>query len=185
MLQNVYRCLSILWCQVIGSHHAHFETASHFVTRCLYFSVERNTFYDCMNPYSACFSLNNESRKLSYILDLRCTAETIPYCCKHIESIYIYIVQRLCSMIYVEVSVYMYMYMCMYTHMFRVTHNTYCKFDMMYTFSNLCEIQIFTTVFPMCSLLNYGIVNVSDACVLRIVFVSIVWKIGALVLLCQ
>ena len=33
--------------------------------------------------------MNNESRKLSYILDLRCPPETIRYYCKYIESIYI------------------------------------------------------------------------------------------------
>ena len=65
------------------------ETVSHFVLHCLYFTVERNNFYGCIYPYSPYFSLNNESRKLSYILDLRCPPETIRYCCKFIESIHI------------------------------------------------------------------------------------------------
>ena len=65
------------------------ETASHFVLHCPYFMVERNNFYDCINPYSPYFSLNNESWKLSYILDLRCPPQTIRYWCKYIERIYI------------------------------------------------------------------------------------------------
>ena len=44
-----------------------------------------------INLYSPYFSLNNESQKLSYILDLRCPPETIRYDCKFIEYIYIYI----------------------------------------------------------------------------------------------
>ena len=66
------------------------ETVSYFVLHCPYFTVERNVFfYDCVNPYSPYFSLNNESRKLSYLLDLLCPTETIRYCCKYIESVYI------------------------------------------------------------------------------------------------
>ena len=65
------------------------KTVSHFILRCPYFSAERNKFYDCINPYSPNFSLNNASTKLSYILDLRCPPESIRYCCKYIETIYI------------------------------------------------------------------------------------------------
>ena len=65
------------------------ETVSHFVLHCPYFSAERNIFYDCIKPYSPYLSLNSESRKLSYILDVRCPPETIRFCCKYIESIYI------------------------------------------------------------------------------------------------
>ena len=69
--------------------HTEPKTVSHFVLHCPYFSAERNIFYDCIKPYSPYLSLNNESRKLSYILDLRCPPETIRYCCKCIGSIYI------------------------------------------------------------------------------------------------
>ena len=52
------------------------ETVSHFVLHCPYFSIERNNFHDCINPYSPYCWPNNESRKLSYILDLCCSPPT-------------------------------------------------------------------------------------------------------------
>ena len=90
------------------------ETVSHFFLHCPYFTVERNNFYDCINPYSPYFSLNNESRKLSNILDLHCPPETIGYWCKYIESIYIrrerfalwYMWRYLSTCIYIHICIY-------------------------------------------------------------------------------
>ena len=48
------------------------ETVSNFVLHGPYFSAEKNIFYDCIKPFSPYLSPNKESRKLSYILDLRC-----------------------------------------------------------------------------------------------------------------
>ena len=91
------------------------ETVSHFVLHCPYFSAERNIFYDCIKPYSPYLSLNNESRKLSYILDLRCPPETIRYCCKYIESIYIRRERFALWYMWRYISTCVYISICMYT----------------------------------------------------------------------
>ena len=62
-------------------------------------------------------------------------------------------------------------------------HVTYCKYDIKDTvLLNLCE--ILTIMLHMCSLLNYGFVNVVDTCVFCIVFV-IFGKPVLFGLLCQ
>ena len=109
----------------------------------------------------------NESRKLSYILDLRCPPETIRYCCKYIESIYIsrerfalwYMWRYISTYVCISICI----YMCsaeiirlkarMSQNILQIRYRVYC-------FLELCEIQILTIMLHMCSLLNYGFVNV-------------------------
>ena len=113
-----------MYCQLfvpVKSSSPNVSNVQHGIRNCIAFCFALFIFLGRMNPYSPYFSLNNESRKLSYILDLRCPPETIRFCCKYIDSIHI---RRERFALYVEVSFYMFMYTYMYIHMFRVNHQT-------------------------------------------------------------
>ena len=76
-----------------------------------------------------------------------------------------------------DICLRVYVYVYVYTYVSRKSSDlklefriTYCKYDIEYTvLLNSCEIQILTSMLHMCSLLNYGFVNVVDTCVFCIV----------------
>ena len=94
------------------------ETVSHFVLHCPYFSVRRNIFFMIVLILTLHdFSLNNESRKLSYISDFRCPRETVRYCFKYIESIYIRHER------FVQLYMWRYFSTCLCRRKVRISHN--------------------------------------------------------------